>query len=63
MELKKVNDSTAIDNKGVGWFRMKTAERHECWIQCDKCLQRVRFYWTEWPEKENKLCDNCIDWS
>jgi acetyl-CoA carboxylase beta subunit len=63
MELKKINESTAVDNKGAGWFRMKTGDRHEFWIKCDKCQQLVQFYWTDWPDKTNKLCDNCIDWS
>lgn len=63
MKLKKLNDSTAIDDKGNGWFRMKTKERHEFWISCIVCGKTVQHYWTDWPNYEAKVCDVCMIWT
>lgn len=62
MRLKKINNETAIDKDGNGWFRTKTAERHYFWITCEICGKRNQFYWFDWPEFAHKLCDSCIEW-
>jgi|WetSurMetagenome_2_1015567.scaffolds.fasta_scaffold38830_7 hypothetical protein len=63
MRLKKLNCDTAIDSKGKGWFLIYTGTRHTQWKRCDNCDKTIQFYWTEWPDRKTKLCDNCIDWS
>lgn len=62
MRLKKINNETAIDKDGNGWFRTKTAKRHSLWITCEICGKRNQFYWFDWPKFAHKLCDDCIEW-
>jgi hypothetical protein len=62
VSLVKKNDSTAVDKKGNGWFRQNTQEAHRYWIKCDVCGKTVRFYWSNWPEFDFKVCDTCVDW-
>lgn len=63
MKLKKINEDTAIDKNGNGWFRTKTAKRHCFWITCEVCGKKNRFYWFDYPELEHKICESCIEWS
>jgi len=62
VKLKKLNDSTAVDEKGNGWFRYKAGERHSQWVSCIVCGKTVQYYWSDWPDYEAKVCDVCMVW-
>jgi hypothetical protein len=63
VKLKKLNEDTAIDKKGNGWFRAKTPKEHRYWVTCEKCNKRTQRFWFEWPNvDERKICDSCVDW-
>ena len=61
-KLKKLNDGTAIDKKGRGWFRGQTAERHYFWVTCKTCGKKTRFFWFAWPDDEDCYCETCVEW-
>jgi hypothetical protein len=63
LKLKKLNNSTAVDIKGQGWFRYKGKERHEFWVTCGSCGSKTQYFWSTWPNLEIKFCDECIEWS
>lgn len=62
MKFKKVNDSTALDEKNQGWFRAKMGEHHYQWKVCEVCGKTVQYCWTDWPKNEHLICDACMDW-
>jgi hypothetical protein len=62
MKLKRVNESTAVDKKGKSWFKLKVGEQHMYWVKCDVCLKSTQYFWSDYPKKERKICDACIEW-
>jgi len=61
LRFRKLNESTAIDDKNIGWFRHKAGERHALWVKCQVCGHTVQYYWSEWPNKEYIVCDACFN--
>ena len=62
MELRKINDITAIDDEGVVWFRHEMDTPHRTWITCMNCFKRVKVYWYDYPNMILKIGEECIEW-
>lgn len=61
LKIKKINDNTAVDSKGAGWFLLKTKEDHCYWATCEKCGKKTQFYWSKYPEWNDIICNDCVE--
>jgi predicted RNA-binding Zn-ribbon protein involved in translation (DUF1610 family) len=59
MKLDLLNDSTAIDKKGIVWFKFKITREHSHWVTCSECGKRTNDYWKSYPDCGIIVCDKC----
>jgi hypothetical protein len=59
VKLDLLNEATAIDKKGIVWFRTVLKNAHMYWPTCTECKKRANIYWTSYPDCDKVVCDNC----
>ena len=59
MKLDLLNESTALDKKGIVWFRTVLNKPHAFWITCSECGKRSNNYWESYPNNDILVCNNC----
>jgi len=63
MHLNRINDSTAVDDNNVTWFKKVLKTPHRTWKTCSLCEKKTNEYWETWPKKfEFLVCEKCIEW-